>query len=40
MSITITMEPKEVEHFLVCICFSVACATIAYLIYHFHKNNK
>lgn len=40
MSITFTMEPKEVEHLLICICFTVACATIAYLIYHFHKNNK
>ena len=40
MSITVTMEPKEVEHLLICICFTVACATIAYLIYHFHKNNK
>ena len=37
---TITVEPKEVEHFLVCICFTVTCVTICFLIHHLYKNNK
>ena len=37
---TITIEAKEVEHFLICICFTVAVIALCYMTYLFHKNNK
>jgi len=37
---TITIEPKEVEHFLICICFTVAVIALCYMTYLFHNINK
>lgn len=37
---TITIEPQEVEHFLICISFTVAVIALCYMTYLFHKNNK
>ena len=37
---TITIEPKEVEHFLIFLCFTVAVIGLCYITYLFHQNNK
>jgi hypothetical protein len=37
---TITIEPKEVEHFLIFLCFTVAVIAMCYMTKTFDKNNK
>ena len=37
---TITIEPKGLEHMLICICFTVAVIGLCYMTYLFHQNNK
>jgi len=40
MSITVTMDPKEVEHFFIFLCFTVSVIALCYMTHLFHKNNK
>ena len=35
---TINMDPKEVEHFLVCICFIVAVIGMCFIAWIWEKN--
>lgn len=37
---TITIEPKELEHMLIFLSFTVAVIALCYMTYLFHQNNK
>jgi hypothetical protein len=37
---TITIEPKELEHMLIFLSFTVAVIGLCYITYLFHQNNK
>lgn len=37
---TITIEPKEVEHIFIFLSFTVAVIALCYISHNFHKNNK
>lgn len=37
---TITIEPKEVEHILILLSFTVAVIGLCYILHLFYQNNK